>query len=131
VSSEHVELVQRADEAMRRGDVEGLIAMCTHDVVVLPARSALTGGYSGAAGLRKFFVDTADTFEVFTTSWDETFDNGEQVVLIGHVTARPRGGGPEATVPAAMVVTLENGKIARVEDLRDRAAALTSVGLPA
>jgi ketosteroid isomerase-like protein len=93
---------------MRRGDVEAL-----------------------AAGLRKFFVDNAETFEVFTTTWDETFDTGEQVVMIGRVTARPLGGGPEATVPAAMVITLEHGKIARVEDLRDRSAALASVGLPA
>jgi hypothetical protein len=30
-----------------------------------------------------------------------------------------------------MVVTLEHGKIARVEDLRDRRVALASVGLPA
>jgi ketosteroid isomerase-like protein len=131
MSSEHVELVQRADEAMRRGDVEALIGMCTADVLVLPARSALHGGYSGAAGVRKFFVDNAETFEVFTTTWDETFETGEQVVMIGRVTARPLGGGPEATVPAAMVVTLEHGKIARVEDLRHRSVALESVGLPA
>jgi ketosteroid isomerase-like protein len=131
MSAEHVELVQRADDAMRRADVEALIGMCTDDVLLLPARSALHGGYSGAAGLRKFFVDNAETFELFTTTWDETFDAGEQVVMIGHVTARPLGGGPETTVPAAMVVTLEHGKIGRVEDLRDRSVALASVGLPA
>jgi ketosteroid isomerase-like protein len=131
MSSEHVELVQRADAAMRRGDVEALIGMCTDDVLLLPARSALHGGYSGPAGLREFFVDNAETFELFTTTWDEAYDKGEQVVMIGRVTARPLGGGPEATVPAAMVVTLEHGKIARVEDLRDRSAALASVGLPA
>ena len=107
------------------------MGMCTDDVLLLPARSALTGGYSGAAGLRKFFADNAETFELFTTTWDETYDAGEQVVMIGHVTARPLGGGPETTVPAAMVVTVEDGKISRVEDLRHRSAALASVGLPA
>jgi ketosteroid isomerase-like protein len=131
MSSEHVELVQRAAEAMRREDVEAVIGMCTDEVVFLPGRSAIHGGYTGPAGLRKYFADNAETFEVFTASWHETLEAGEQVVMIGHVTVRPLGGGPEATVPAAFVITFENGKIARAEDLRDRSAALASVELPA
>ena len=31
--SEHVEIVQRAEEAVRRGDAEALIGLCTDDVL--------------------------------------------------------------------------------------------------
>ena len=113
---------------MQRGDVEALMEVCTVDVVFLPGRSALQGGYVGPVGFRKWFADNAETFELFTSTWTETFEAGEQVVIIGHVTIRPRSG-PEASIPAAFVLTFENGKIARAEDLRDRSAALASVGL--
>jgi ketosteroid isomerase-like protein len=131
MSREHVELVQRALEAMRQGNVEALGEICADDMLFVPGRSALQGDYVGLAGLRKWFADTAETFEVFTATWDEIHDAGEQVVAIGQVTVRPHAGGPEASIPAAFVVTFENGKITRAEDLRDRTTALTSVGLPA
>jgi ketosteroid isomerase-like protein len=131
MSSEHVELVQRAEEAVRRGDAEALIGLCSDDILLLPGRSALHGGYTGAAGVRKFFADNAETFELFTVTSDETYEAGEQVVAIGQVTSRVLGGGPELTFPAAFVFTFEDGKIARAEDFRDRSAALASVGLPA
>jgi ketosteroid isomerase-like protein len=129
--SERVELMRRAHEAMKRGDVDALVEMCTDDVVFLPGRSALQGAYIGRAGVQKFLADNAETFELYTLSWDEAQDAGEQVVAIGHVTVRPRGGGPEATIPAAFVFTFEDGKIARAEDFRDRSAALASVGFTA
>jgi ketosteroid isomerase-like protein len=131
VSSEDVELVQQALAAMRDGNVDAVIGMCTDDVLFLPGRSALQGGYVGPAGLRKWFADNAETFEVFSATWNEMLDAGEHVVGIGQVTVRPRGGGPEANVPAAFVVSFRNRKIARAEDLRERDAALASVGLPA
>jgi ketosteroid isomerase-like protein len=81
--------------------------------------------------VRKFFADNAETYELFTVTSDETYDAGEQVVAIGRVTVRPLGGGPEATASAAFVFTFEHGKISRAEDLRDRSAALASVGLSA
>jgi ketosteroid isomerase-like protein len=131
VASEHVELVQRVLSAMRDGDVDAVVGMCTDDVLFLPGRSALQGDYVGPTGLRKWFADNAETFEVFSATWNEMFDAGEQVVSIGQLTVRPRGGGPEANVPAAFVVSFRDGKIARAEDLRDREAALASVGLQA
>jgi ketosteroid isomerase-like protein len=115
---------------MRDGNVDALTGMCTDDVLFLPGRSALQGEYVGPAGLRAWFADTAETFEVFTATWDEMLDAGEQVVSIGQVKVRPRGGGPEANIPAAFVVSFQYGKIARAEDLRDRNAALAFVGLP-
>ena len=131
MASEHVAVVRRAVEAVRRGDPEALIELCTEDVLLLPGRSVLLGGYSGPAGLRKFFADNAETYELFTVTSDEIFDAGDRVLAIGHVTVRPNGGGPEFSAPAAFVFAFEGGKIARAEDLRDRSAALRSVGLPA
>src|SRR4051794_8056510 len=74
VPSDNVELVQRAAEALMRGDVEGVMEVCTADVLWLPGRSALQGGYTGASGMQKWLADNVETFEVFTATWNETFD---------------------------------------------------------
>jgi hypothetical protein len=45
------------------------------------------------------------------------------------VLMRPLGGGPETDIPAAVVYTFEDGKMARVEDFRERDRALEAIGL--
>lgn len=129
MSSENVEIVKKAAAAIERGDVEAIFELGTEDALYLPGRSALQGGYVGRAGMRKWLADTAETFEYYAADWTEFHDAGDKVVMIGTVTVRPRGGGPEARIPGAFVFTFEDGKIVRAEDLRDRTAALESVGL--
>jgi ketosteroid isomerase-like protein len=129
VSREYVAIVRDHVDAFNRADVEALMAICSDDVLFLPGRSALQGGYRGEEGLRSFFADNADTFELIMVHLDEFHDAGDRVVGIGQVRIRPLGGGPETEIPAGIVYSFDGGKIVRVEDLRDRAAALSAVGL--
>ena len=131
MSDRNVETVQRSLNAFNRADVEALMEVCTEDFLFLPARSALHGGYRGEAGLRRFFEDNAETFEVFTVRIDEIHGAGDRVVAIGSLRVRPLGGGPEADISTAMVYTFEAGRVVRGEDFRERDAALRAAGLDA
>src|SRR4051794_10968903 len=95
MSPEYVEIVREHVDAFNRADVEALMAICSDDVLFLPGRSALQGGYRGEEGLRSFFADNADTFEVITVRLDEFHDAGDRVVATGQVRIRPLGGGPD------------------------------------
>ena len=131
MSDRNVETVRRALDAFNRADVETLMKDCAEDFLFLPARSALDGGYRGEAGLRRYFEDNAETFEVFTVRLDEVHGAGDRVVAIGSLRVRPLGGGPEAEIPTAFVYTFEAGRVVRGEDFRERDAALRAAGLDA
>jgi ketosteroid isomerase-like protein len=88
VAPNNVELVRRGLDAFNRADVDALMELCSDDVVFLPARSALYGGYRGEEGLRRFFADNADTFEVFSVHYDEIHAAGDQLVAIGSLRLR-------------------------------------------
>lgn len=129
MSQADVEAYRRAIEAVNRGDVEAVVLTATEDLVFLPARSAVEGGYHGHAGLRKFFADNAENFEVFRVDLTEVRDVGGRLLAIGTLHIRGRGGGVETDVPMAGVITVRDGKMSRWEDFRDRDRALEALGL--
>jgi ketosteroid isomerase-like protein len=129
MTQENVDTVLRSADALSRGDLTALRNDSTEDSVFLPARSALHGGYRGEEGLRAFLADNAETFEVFVVHFDEVRDFGDRVLAVGSLRVRPLGGGPETDIPAAVVYTFEDGKMARVEDFRERDRALEALGL--
>jgi ketosteroid isomerase-like protein len=131
MSDRNVDTVRRALDAFNRADVETLMEDCAEDFLFLPARSALDGGYRGEAGLRRYFEDNAETFEVFTVRLDEVHAAGDRVVAIGSIRLRPLGGGPEADIPTAVVYTFRAGKAIRGEDFREREVALRAADLDA
>ena len=79
--------------------------------------------------MRRFWADTAESFEVFQAEFTDVRDLGDRVLAIGTVHIRGRGGGVDMDIPAAAVATFEDGKMARWEDFRERALALEAVGL--
>jgi ketosteroid isomerase-like protein len=87
------------------------------------------GTYRGRARLREFLADNAESFEVFDPSYDYIRAVGDDVIALGTLRIRGKGGGVELEVPSALVVTYRDGKVVRFEDVTDRAKALEAVGL--
>jgi ketosteroid isomerase-like protein len=56
-------------------------------------------------------------------------DLGDDVLVLGRMTARTRRGGPEIERPLDLIVTLREEKIIRVRVFSDRAEALEAAGL--
>jgi len=129
MSQANVDAFLTAIDASNRGEPESALVFVSEDVVFLPARSAVEGGYLGHDGVRRFWADNAENFEVFEAEFTDVRDLGDRVLAIGTVHVRGRGGGVDITIPTAAVATFEDGRMTRWEDFRDRALALEAVGL--
>ena len=130
MSRKHVELVRGISRAVNHGDVDYIIRHTTEDVVIVPARSGIEGVFVGHEGVRKFFADTRQNFEVFQLQHDDVREIGDDHVLsVGTVHARGRGGGVEIEIPFASVTTFRDERASRWEDFRERHLALKAVGL--
>jgi ketosteroid isomerase-like protein len=85
VSQENVETFLASVDAMNRADAEAMLALVAEDVVLSALRSAITGDYVGADGLRRFLADNAQTFDVFHAAYHDVRDLGDRVLAIGTI----------------------------------------------
>ena len=130
MSAENVEVARRMMQAVSRGDIDSAIRHTTEDVVIIAARSAVEGPFVGHEGVRKFFADNAENFEVFQLHEDDVRELGDdRVVQTGTIHIRGRGGGVETDIPFAGITTFRDGKASRWEDFRERRLALEAAGL--
>jgi ketosteroid isomerase-like protein len=132
MSPENVEIVRGITRAINEGDVDRVIRNTTEDAVLIVARSAVEGPFVGHEGVRRFFADNSQNFEVFELREDEVRDVGDDCVLsVGTAHVRGRRGGVETDIPFAGITTVRNGRVSRWEDFRERRLALEAVGLGA
>ena len=129
MSQENVKVVREAWEAVNRRDVEAFLLGMDPEIEFIPRRAAIQGVYRGHAGMRKFFAENAENFDLYEVSHEEFRDLGDRVVAVGTVRARGKESGVEVITPTAIVATFRDGKIVRYEDLGERSEALKAVGL--
>jgi ketosteroid isomerase-like protein len=129
MSQKNMRVFEEAGDALSRGDIEGFLRLVDEDVVWIAARSAVEGAYRGHDGLRKFFADNDENFEVFEPDFREVRDLGERILAVGTIHIRARGSTVETDIPVAGIFTFRRGKLVRWEDFRERRLALEAVGL--
>ena len=130
MSRENVDVVRGITHAVSHGIVNYVIRHTTEDVVIIAGRSAIEGPFVGHEGVRKFFADNRQNFEVFQLHEDELREIGDNRVLsVGTVHVRGRGGGVETDIPFAVITTFRDGRASRWEDFREHRLALKAVGL--
>jgi ketosteroid isomerase-like protein len=129
MSRVNLRVFEEALDALTRGDIEAFLRHVDEDIVWIAARSAVEGAYRGHDGLRRFFADNDDNFEVFEPDFRELRDLGERILAVGTIHIRARGSTVETDIPVAGVFTFSRGKLVRWEDFRERRLALEAVGL--
>jgi ketosteroid isomerase-like protein len=130
MSQENMRLFEQGKDALDRGDMEAFLSLVDEHVVWIAARSAVEGAYHGHDGVRKFFADNEENFEVFEADWREVRDvDDERILAIGRIHLRGRGSTVETDIPVAGIFTFKRGKLVKWEDFRDRAHALQAAGL--
>ena len=129
MSQENLDAFRRNNEAVSRGDIEAALATLDPDIEFIPRRAAVQGAYRGYEGMRRFFAENADNFDLYQVSYHEVRDFGDWLVAFGTVHARGKESGVEVTSPTAMVATFRDGKMLRAEDFAERSDALRAVGL--
>jgi uncharacterized protein len=129
MSQVNVEVGRRIVQAFNDGDIEPVLPAIDPDIEFIPRRAPVQGTYRGHGGLREFFADNAESFDVFHVTSDEIHDRGECVVGIGTLRVRGKGSGVDVVVPTAAVLTFAQGKVVRFEEFGDRAKALEAAGI--
>ena len=129
MSQENVETFRRNNEAVSRGDIEAALVALDPDIEFIPRRAAVQGVYRGHEGMRQFFGENVESFDLYQVSYQEFRDLGDRLLAFGTVRVRGKESGVEVTTPTAIVATFRDGKMVRVEDYRERSEALKAVGL--
>lgn len=133
MSRETVALVESAFEAWNRGDVAGFVAHATDDVVWLEVSGWLEQEgreVRGRERLERNLVGLLDAWESYRLELEEVHEAGERVVAVVRELARGRSSGVEVDSLWGYLITVTDGKLARVEAFRDPAAALAAAGVP-
>jgi len=130
MSEENVEIVRRSLDAFNRGDLETTFAD-VHPEVEGIDDPRVPGGQT----LGKSKTEVKRYFESFSRYWEsvrlvpERFvDLGDDVLVLGRMTARTRRGGPEVQRQLDQLVTLRDGKIIRNRIFSTRDEALEAAG---
>jgi ketosteroid isomerase-like protein len=129
MSQENLVAFRRNNEAVSRGDIEAALATLDPDIEFIPRRAAVQGVYRGYEGMRQFFAENAENFDLYQVSYQEVRDFGDRLIAFGSVRARGKESGVEVTTPTSMVATFRDGKMLRAEDFAERSEALKAVRL--
>jgi ketosteroid isomerase-like protein len=132
MSQENVEVVQRAVEAYRRGDLDAFLEEVDDDVEFdfSGVRGPYRGVYRGREGVRQLITAFREAWASITPLSTEYIAMEDTVVLAARARFEGRGSGIEVTGGGmGAVCTLRDGKIVRYQQLQTRAEALQAAGV--
>jgi ketosteroid isomerase-like protein len=135
VSEENVEIVRRViatlREAYKSGDATAeLLELCAPDIRVDASRRVFNPDtYEGHAGLRRLIREISEAWEDFSEANERLIDAGDRVVALQTISGRGPASKLEVRREAAVIWTLRDGRIVRVETFLDRREALRTAGL--
>ena len=129
MSQENVKRFLDSAEAFNQGDVERMLQDYHPNALIDVRQAELEGEYSGHDGLRRFFAEFAETFEMFELHCPDVRDLGDRVLGLGTLHTIGRGSRMEQEGPVAFVSTFRDGLCTHVKDYGDWGQALEAAGL--
>lgn len=120
----HRETLQTGYEAFAGGDLEAVMALA-HDDVLWQGTPVETvpgaGDHRGKEAIAAMLGQIPEHWDGFSVTADQFVEDGDTVVVLGHVDASARSTGTAVKVPFAHVLTFEGGKVRRMTSLADTA----------
>ena len=130
MSQENVEIMRRGWEAYEGGDLSGVIALLSPEMVTYVAPPIpVAGTYRGPEGFLQVTIDWAEGFDDLVITGEEFIDAGEQVVVRSLHKSRGAASGAPVETDVWYVFTIRAEKAARVDVFNDRIEALEAAGL--
>jgi ketosteroid isomerase-like protein len=128
LSQEALDIVRRSAERWNAGDFDGMFELYADDLVVV------TGEHWPEANL---VMEGKDAFRESTREWLDVWQSveletdrveafGDRVVAQGRWRSTGRASGVQGTMPVHMVLTVRDGRIARLEWYPDHERAVAA-----
>jgi ketosteroid isomerase-like protein len=125
VPGANLEIVERAHEALNRGDLDALVALCDEEFRLdMSDRIFNPAVYEGHEGIRQFYAEVLDVWEVYVWEPEQLIEAGEDVVALLRSTGRGRESGAEVERQTAIVWSVREGRLTGLRFYRNRGEAL-------
>jgi hypothetical protein len=121
--------VQRVLVALNARDVDGYLACCTDDVVLIPVTAAIEGGYMGRRGIERFFADLRDTAPDIELEAERLKTVGQNVLAYERGSASGRASEVAGEIEFTTVYEFRGRKISRIQVFLSPEEALEAAGL--
>jgi ketosteroid isomerase-like protein len=133
MSEDGSEVIRSSFEAIRTRDIDALVALYDPNSEFRPLTGTLieSGGYRGHEGIRAYFQEVDQVWEMMDPYAEDLRVHGEIVVAIGGCRVRGRESGAEADTPMAWVFRLRDGLILSTQAFSKAEEALSAAGLVA
>lgn len=125
-SSQNKQIVMQAYELYGKGDIKGVLAHCADDVHWVSAdidRVPFSGTYAGQYEVGQFFTTLAEHVDTLSFTPREFIAEGDKVVVTGSARWHAKTTGVDFGSDWVHVFTLRDGKVTRLEQYTDTAAA--------
>jgi ketosteroid isomerase-like protein len=128
--SENVELVKTCFAAVRSWDIDSLLRVYHDDVELMPLTRTRVegGGYRGHDGVRAYFSEAREAWDVLEPVGEVFEEHGDRVVVTGRCRVRGRSSGAESNPVCAWVVQVRDGRIASLRVCSSYDEALDAAG---
>jgi ketosteroid isomerase-like protein len=118
----NISLLKQAYDAYGKGDIQGLLSMCTQDIEwALPEVEGIpfTGKRRGLSQVSDFFRILAECQEPREFRPDSFLAQGDQVIVLGHGTSTVKATGAEYSDEWCHVFRIAGGKVASFREYCD------------
>jgi ketosteroid isomerase-like protein len=132
MSRENVEFVRAVYAEWERGNFSAGVDRYDPDAVLVQGEGfPEAGSYQGLAGFANYMHIFLDAWEKVTIEAEELIDAGDSVVAAVLQTGIGKGSGASTELRFFQVWTFREGKVIRLEVIRDRDAAFEAAGISA
>ena len=129
---QNLDTIKQGYQRYGEGDVDGAAEAWTDDIRWEGSNSTdLPGGgvHEGKDAVKQALQDIPNHWDEFSVQPDEWIEDGETVVVLGHNTGTPKGGGSQVKVPFVHIWRFQDGKASRVQLLTDTLEVARALGI--
>ena len=132
MAQQNVEIVRQFSEHAQRLDWDSMAGLLDPNVEQHGTIGGLEEGrvVRGIGEIRRDYERVEETWDEHRVEPQELIDAGDRVVVFLREYQRGKSSGIELVVDTAVIFTLRNRRIVRIEAYMDRGAALEAVRLP-
>lgn len=128
--SENSDALKRAYDAFNSGDIDTVSETFADDISWEGPNTdgvPMSGKSEGKQAVLEALGAIGNDFERFDVSPDEMIEEGDTIVVLSHVNAKPKSGN-ELELPGVEIWRMSGGKAQRVQSLIDTAQVKQAIG---